>query len=225
MPRPRRNQQSLEAVQETRRAILRVAHRLFMEEGFRAVSTRQIAEACGLTQPALYYHFSDKRELYVAVLEEDLAEAGASLERIARRSDSMEERLRLTARYILSRPPANTALMFHDIQHELTADQREALGARFFHAFISPIASIFGDGLARGEMRPLDAGGVDPVTASFLFLRLLRDGRGDVRSEGPQPEYARSDTRFGDMVVHVLLHGLARAKESRPGGEGSVPDG
>jgi len=45
---------------ETRKVVLQAARRLFLEFGFHAVSTRQIAEACGLTQPALYHHFANK---------------------------------------------------------------------------------------------------------------------------------------------------------------------
>ena len=60
-----------------------------MEHGFRAVSTRQIADGCGLTQPALYHHFSDKQDLYVAVMKESLSETQAALERIVRRNESM----------------------------------------------------------------------------------------------------------------------------------------
>jgi AcrR family transcriptional regulator len=46
------------AEHETRCLILQAAHRPFMEQGYRAVSTRQIAAACGITQPALYRHFA-----------------------------------------------------------------------------------------------------------------------------------------------------------------------
>jgi AcrR family transcriptional regulator len=53
--------------------ILDVAARLFVEHGYSATSVRQIAEAVGCTEAALYYHFKDgKRELLQEVLEANL---------------------------------------------------------------------------------------------------------------------------------------------------------
>ena len=39
-----------------------------MAHGYRAVSTRQVAEAVGLTQPALYHHFATQADLYQGLL-------------------------------------------------------------------------------------------------------------------------------------------------------------
>jgi AcrR family transcriptional regulator len=50
--------------------IIEEASRLFVEQGYAATSVRQIAEAVGCTEAALYYHFKDgKRELLQAVFE------------------------------------------------------------------------------------------------------------------------------------------------------------
>jgi AcrR family transcriptional regulator len=52
-----------------RDAIIGVASRLFVEQGYAATSVRQIAEAVGCTEAALYYHFKNgKRELLQAVV-------------------------------------------------------------------------------------------------------------------------------------------------------------
>ena len=50
--------------------IIEEASRLFVDQGYAATSVRQIAEAVGCTEAALYYHFKDgKRELLQAVVE------------------------------------------------------------------------------------------------------------------------------------------------------------
>ena len=67
-----------------RSEILAAARSLFMSRGYRAVSTRDIADAVGLTQPALYHHFGGKEALYVAVMEDELATISARLDRAAR---------------------------------------------------------------------------------------------------------------------------------------------
>jgi AcrR family transcriptional regulator len=74
MARTTRKHVPQENVEETRNAILRVAQHLFMTYGYRAVTTRQLAEACGLTQPAFYHHFADKRALYLAVVTEEVCQ-------------------------------------------------------------------------------------------------------------------------------------------------------
>jgi TetR/AcrR family transcriptional regulator, regulator of cefoperazone and chloramphenicol sensitivity len=55
--------------EETRKRILDVALRAFGEASFRIVTTRQIAQASGVSLPALQYHFGDKEGLYRACAE------------------------------------------------------------------------------------------------------------------------------------------------------------
>ena len=59
-----------EQLEKTRRAILQTATRLFLQKGFAQTSTRDIAKEIGITQPALYHHFSDKEVLFLSVMTE-----------------------------------------------------------------------------------------------------------------------------------------------------------
>jgi AcrR family transcriptional regulator len=61
-------------VQDTRRALLDAARRLFTRDGFQATRTEEIVEESGLTRGALYHHFRDKEDLFEAVHEEVLGE-------------------------------------------------------------------------------------------------------------------------------------------------------
>jgi AcrR family transcriptional regulator len=78
-PAARRTNEEITA--ETRRALLAAGRRLFGQRGYEAVSADAIGDAAGLTRGALHYQFGDKRGLFVAVLDELLAEL---TERIAR---------------------------------------------------------------------------------------------------------------------------------------------
>jgi AcrR family transcriptional regulator len=61
--------------------IVAKATELFMAQGYNATSVRQIAEAAGCTDAALYYHFRDgKRALFQAVIETNLPDFIALLE-------------------------------------------------------------------------------------------------------------------------------------------------
>lgn len=57
------------AVEGTRERILRVSSRLFFEVGFEGAGTRAIAEAVGIRQPSLFYHFSNKEEIGAELVE------------------------------------------------------------------------------------------------------------------------------------------------------------
>ena len=54
----------------TRKQILDASLRLFSEKGFARTSVRDIAQAAGITDAAIYYHFESKRELFEALVEE-----------------------------------------------------------------------------------------------------------------------------------------------------------
>ena len=69
--------------------ILAEAKRLFGRSGYDSVTIKQLARACGITEPALYRHFSSKEEIYTAVLDsvEALPHCRVLFERLEHESD------------------------------------------------------------------------------------------------------------------------------------------
>jgi AcrR family transcriptional regulator len=58
---------------DNRRAdLIRVAARLFREKGFDGTTIRDIAQAVGMRSGSPFYHFANKHELLMAVMEEGL---------------------------------------------------------------------------------------------------------------------------------------------------------
>ncbi len=67
MPQP---QTSLRLTAEERReAIIQTAMELFSQDGFRGTTTRELAAACGVSEPTIYQHFATKRDLYTAIID------------------------------------------------------------------------------------------------------------------------------------------------------------
>jgi AcrR family transcriptional regulator len=64
---------------DTRERILEVAARLFSERGFAGTSTRDIADALGVTKAALYYHFASKDAILGELVAQPLAAVRAVL--------------------------------------------------------------------------------------------------------------------------------------------------
>jgi AcrR family transcriptional regulator len=54
----------------TRKQILDASLKLFSEKGFARTSVRDIAQAAGITDAAIYYHFNSKRDLFDALIDE-----------------------------------------------------------------------------------------------------------------------------------------------------------
>lgn len=76
--------------EETRRRLVETGLELFGRHGFDAVTTRQLAEAAGVNQAAIPYHFGGKQGVYLAVAEHLAALTAA---RIAPIVDAARNRL------------------------------------------------------------------------------------------------------------------------------------
>ena len=59
---------------ERRQQLLEVAGGLFADHGFHGLSMEQLADAAGVSKPVLYQHFPSKRELYLALMHDAIAE-------------------------------------------------------------------------------------------------------------------------------------------------------
>lgn len=194
--------------EETPRLILRAARQLFLKHGYRAVTTRQVADACGLTQPALYHHFEGKEELYVAMLQDEIARMRGGVERITGRAEPVPERLRRAALFLLTTTDFDFALMQHDMRSELSAAHQEVLSDAFIGGVVGPLAALFAEGQRDGGLRDPESGGVDPMSAAFLFLTLVAHFL-MAPPPGAGPARPGNTGEAAGLIVRLLLHGLA----------------
>jgi AcrR family transcriptional regulator len=194
-----------QTTEETQKNILRVAETLFMELGYQAVSTRQVARECGISQPTLYYHFADKRELYVAVLLEALRRINQRLGEITGGNNlSIEEKLGGVAVYMMRQTyhDINLRNMLHDIEAELDEASRSKVAEEFFRSMILPIVKVL-------QEVPRPEGGLPVVKLAFVFLNIISTG-GDrefqqMRDRVNLPETLDHEAK---RLTHFFLHGL-----------------
>ena len=78
---------------KTREEILELSVPLFAQRGYDGVSMRDVAAAVGLTQAALYYHFSDKDQLYLDAVAYEFREREAALKDMLAGNGPLLERL------------------------------------------------------------------------------------------------------------------------------------
>jgi AcrR family transcriptional regulator len=71
-PAAQRSEDSPDSPANRREDLVRVAARLFREKGFDGTTVRDIANAVGMRSGSPFYHFANKHELLMAVMEEGL---------------------------------------------------------------------------------------------------------------------------------------------------------
>ena len=152
----------------TRAFLLRVAARVFAERGYGATTQNELIAASGLTKGAFYFYFPSKRDLALAVLEDQqgrwlsqvgervLAQAGAA----ARLRTLVHAMLELIA----AEPGAWSATR---LTRELAADPEVADLVRApMSRWVEFVAGLVRDGQAAGELRS----GLDPVTVATVLV-------------------------------------------------------
>lgn len=135
--------------------ILDVAEDLFTERGFRAVSIRDIAQKCEVTNAALYYHFPSKEALFGEVMEHHavgmkdyMSRAAASKNRSIEKAEAiLQEYARITAD---RRSPL--FMLRHEAVHHSKTHTKEQFG-RLIHIMLEPLEDVLEDAIQAGELR------------------------------------------------------------------------
>ncbi|HKG43712.1 MAG TPA: TetR/AcrR family transcriptional regulator [Gaiellaceae bacterium] len=157
---------------QRRQAVLETACRVFAKGSYHGSTTAQIARETGISEPVLYRHFSSKRELYVACLDEVWERVHELWEKaVAREEDPANWLKTIGKAYLEARAAAKVVLVDLWIQALTEAaddpEIRRALRAqvREVHDFVA--------GVIR---RAQEAGGVlpdrDPDAEAWIFISL-----------------------------------------------------
>ncbi len=154
----------------SRTTILNAAERLFVEKGYHAISMREIADAVGMTKAALYYHFRDKEQLFMAILEGVLSELSALIEQCRTADTSHRGQIEAIVHQIMLLPAARRASLRLASQElgNLDAATRQQFIEQYHVQFIGRITSILAAGMAGGEFKPLE-----PRLATWTLLGMM----------------------------------------------------
>lgn len=141
------------------REILDRATALFAERGFAGTSLQDIAEAAGLTRPALYYYFSSKDELLARLVRETTMDAAEQLEALVAAHPELEPdaQLRELVRHstIFQAQHRDQFRLLLRSEAELPADITELYRdgrRRVFRAY----RTVIERGISAGIFRPVD---------------------------------------------------------------------
>ncbi|GEO66084.1 TetR/AcrR family transcriptional regulator [Levilactobacillus spicheri] len=137
-----------EQLTHTHTAILAAARKAFLTQGYQATSTREIAREVGITQPALYHHFSDKEAIFLAVVNEVGQEAKTGMEQViaqvraGEQTDGVEALAAMTE-VLLKVHPRDVFTVLHGSFRFLQPDNQGQLGRLFMADYLQPLQAFF----------------------------------------------------------------------------------
>lgn len=193
--------------QERREAIIQTAIELFSERGFRGTTTRELANACGVSEPVIYQHFATKSDLYTAIIDtvsqQGIEGVFAELEAFANAKDDYAY-FRKTAEIIIhfyeTNPGFIRLLHFSSLEkHELCELFYDRLSCKFSEMVNNYIQRRVDEGAFRSMNAQSAAshfiGGIAHYALCVLIFQFKL-------SRIPEKE------EFLDETVRIFLHGV-----------------
>ncbi len=190
-----------------RERILEVAEQLFTEHGYQGVSIRKIADACGVTNAALYYHFDNKEALFTEVIKQHAARLGARMRQAGQSQGSYQERVGNMALEYMALT-SNRRSLFYLLRHKAKDLSNEKTRDRFGHVFsnmLGPIEEVLQEAIAAGELKQLP----ETYSGTSILLGMLH-GVGRYHKVRSQADLTEEDVR---LIVDLFWNGMRVREE------------
>ena len=189
--------------------LLDAALDLFVEKGFAATRSEEVAARAGVSKGTLFLYFPTKEELFKAVVRENMSGRFAEWqEEFETFEGSTPDMVRYCMRVWWERIGATRA---SGITKLMISEARNfpELAAFYQQEVIRPgtelVRRILQRGIARGEFRPLDIDyAVFGIVAPMIFLIMMKHSLGAC---APQ-DYPLDPQRYVETQLEMLLQGL-----------------
>lgn len=190
-----------EQLAHTRRGILDAARTLFLNKGYAETSTRDIANAVGLTQPALYHHFADKELIFIEVISEVGRELAGRMNAIIDdgKGDGLTILTDLSQAMVAIHPRDAFSLIHGSFQY-LKPENQGKLGRIFSQDYVQPLVRFFSSD--KLTLKP----GLDPMTAANFYMTSLAPLFAEFHQLGG-PNL--SDRERIQVLLRLILFGVA----------------
>ncbi len=184
----------------THTQILNTATALFLQHGYHGLSMRELARRVGVSKASLYYHFNDKEQLFLAILNnnvEQMAEVVAN----ARRHPSTRQQISSMLQQLARQAPQQYAIIrlaSQELGH-LSPEARQSFIEHYHNRFILPISEMLQSGIERGELKNMNA-----QQATWLLLGMMYPFL--------YPQHGSSQASLAealDLIVEIFFEGAA----------------
>lgn len=209
MPATRRTP-TQERGQATQQAVVEGAAQVFDRIGFGNASLSMIAEASGVSQGSMYFHFKSKEQIALAVIHEQHARSFPVMAQISAQYVGVLERLIRASRAIVDQLE-NDPVVRAGIRLALDEGSLSAPAGSFYEDWIAGTASELDGALAEGELvSSLGASDLARTLIGFFTgVQLTAQatlGRGDVAS---------SVNRMWTFTIDAIVPEPGRAAANR----------
>lgn len=205
------------SAEERKLQILRVAVSLFSQRGFGGTTTKEIAQAAGVSEAMVFRHYATKQELYSAILDHKAC-SGDSMnpelmvaEALKQKDDrAVFEQLALGALDHHECDPEFQRLLLH------AALEGHELAEMFFEKFVRRVYELLGDYIAERQ-RDGAMVQVDPAIVVRSFIGTIIHHSLNNNLWDPKRRLLRIANK--DAAKHftdILLHGISLDVESEP---------
>lgn len=137
----------------TRARIQQEAARLFVASGYHGVSMREVAEAVGVTKPALYHHYADKEALFLAMLNGTLAGLNRLVQLASAQIGLRSQLETLVHELLATAPEQRVGLQLASELRHVSPERRAAFEGEYRRVWMGGLTALFESAAARGELR------------------------------------------------------------------------
>jgi TetR/AcrR family transcriptional regulator len=196
--------------------LLLAATEIFTSRGYAASSVREIVERAGVTKPVLYYHFSSKEGIYLALVEQLLSDFETLLAEGREHRGSVRERVTAmcTDLYALVLDRLDVVRFFYAVFYGAPQSAPFFEFQVFPQRFRETIQSALRDGLASGELR--DKSIADVTTAVEAMLNIATE----IALTEPNRKFSTDDLA---RLIGLLFDGVAEPATAKAASRRSRP--
>jgi TetR/AcrR family transcriptional regulator len=160
--------------EQSRAAILEAAVREFAREGVAGARTDAIARSAGVNKALLYYYFKDKEALYQAVLDEVFHGVRIAIENALSQKLPPRERLKAYVcahfDYIASNQLYPRIVHAEFLRASRDSSRLQRIAKEYFQPIFSQVAELLGEGIRKGDFRPVDPMHFIPSMVSVIVF-------------------------------------------------------
>ena len=135
--------------------IVEAAREVFLKRGYRAVTMKEIVEACGISRGGLYLYFANTKELFEAVLERENQTLSSILELSAAKKSNPGEILLMyldEQKKTKLKKKGNLAVATYEYMFENKLLNHEVPAEKCFEENVKALEQLIADGVAQEWM-------------------------------------------------------------------------
>ncbi|GMU22333.1 MAG: hypothetical protein AMXMBFR13_24190 [Phycisphaerae bacterium] len=197
--------------EDRRKQLLETAAGCFAKYGYRGTTTAKIAAEAGISEPIIYRHFANKRELFIALIEKVGDDVFGNWQQAMRHARSPLEKLQV----LLYRNPATsdpwTARVYQLLFHASTETNDPAIQQAIrdhYERYVKALAGVMSEAQEVGQLR-------SDVPSEWLAWQILHAAVGFAMV---RPLNIPSHTNLGFVqgTIRLLIELLTRDVETGP---------